>query len=130
MLFDDGPIEEVHDLFLAIAAVGIFDEKDVLFDILQISSDFQVIDHLVHLLYGKIFRKRGSEQCSYLFPVDELSLMFHQLFDKIVKNSIRHIQVLTYKVITKKCNVFYKKIKTIFPEKFNRFFYCICFLKP
>gem|GEM_PF-6817524 len=130
MFFDDSPIKKVHNFFFTIVMVRIFDEKDVLFEIFQITPDFEVVDHLVHFLYGKIFSKRGFEQYSDFFPVYELSFIFHQLFDKIVKNSIRHIQVLTYKVITKKCNVFYKKIKTIFPDKFKGFFYCICFLKP
>jgi hypothetical protein len=61
MFFDDYPVKKLHNFFLTIGMFRILDEKDVLFEIFQISSDFEVIDHLVHFLYRKIFSKRGFE---------------------------------------------------------------------
>ena len=130
MLFDNSPIEKINNIFFCIHMFRIFNKKDIFFDIFKISPYFKIVNDFIHFLYRKIFSKRCFEKRSYFLPIYQPSFVFYQLFNKIVKNNIRHIQVLTYKNITKKCNVFYKKIKTIFPEKFKQFFYCIYFLKP
>lgn len=62
MLFDNSPIKELSDFFFTIYMVRIFDKKDIFFDIFKISPDFEVVNHLVHFLYRKIFSQRGFEK--------------------------------------------------------------------
>ena len=62
MFFDDSPIEKIDNLFFSIVTIRIFDEKDVFFKIFEISSNFKVVNDLIHFLYRKILSKRRLEE--------------------------------------------------------------------
>jgi hypothetical protein len=55
MLFDNSPIKKLSNFFFGIDTIRIFDKKDIFFDIFKISSNFEIVNNLVHFLYRKIF---------------------------------------------------------------------------
>jgi hypothetical protein len=62
MLFDNGSIKKIDNLFFCVNMFRIFDKKDIFFEVFKISSDFKVVHNLIHFLYRKIFGKRRFEE--------------------------------------------------------------------